>query len=38
VLDQIPAAALGLVLYVVVLGVWRPRGLRRAWAYVRALQ
>jgi hypothetical protein len=38
VLDQIPAAALGLALYVVVLAAWRPPGLRSAWAYVRALQ
>lgn len=32
------AAAVGLVLYVAVLGAWRPPGLRHAWAYVRALQ
>jgi O-antigen/teichoic acid export membrane protein len=38
VLDRIPAAAAGLALYVVVLAVWRPIGLRRAWAYLRALQ
>jgi O-antigen/teichoic acid export membrane protein len=38
VLDPLPAAVLGIVAYVAVLGVWRPRGLRDAWAYVRALQ
>jgi len=32
------SAATGLVLYGVVLAVWRPAGLRDAWAYVRALQ
>jgi hypothetical protein len=32
------AAAVGVVLYAVVLGVWRPSGLRHAWSYVRALQ
>jgi hypothetical protein len=37
VLDGVAAAALGLALYVAVLLAWRPRGLRDAWAYVRAL-
>lgn len=32
------AAAAGLVLYVGALALWRPPGLRHAWAYVRALQ
>ncbi len=38
VLGPVAAAAAGLVLYVVVLAAWRPPGLRRAWAYTRALQ
>jgi hypothetical protein len=33
----LPAAALGLVLYAAVLGVWRPAGLRHSWAYLRQL-
>jgi hypothetical protein len=37
VLAGVPAAALGLVLYSVVMVVWRPPGLRAAWTYVRAL-
>jgi len=37
VLTGVPAAALGLVLYSVAMLVWRPPGLRAAWAYVRAL-
>lgn len=37
VLDAVPAAVVGLVLYSVVMAVWRPPGLRAAWAYVRAL-
>lgn len=32
------AAVLGLVAYAAVLALWRPPGLRQAWAYVRALQ
>jgi hypothetical protein len=32
------AAAAGLVAYGVVLALWRPAGLRQAWAYVRTLQ
>jgi len=27
-----------LIAYAAVLGLWRPAGLRHAWAYVRALQ
>jgi hypothetical protein len=38
VLGPFAAAAAGLVLYTVVVAVWRPAGLRDAWAYVRALQ
>ncbi len=37
VLDGVAAATLGLVAYTAVLLAWRPRGLRDAWAYVRAL-
>jgi O-antigen/teichoic acid export membrane protein len=37
-LGPIAAALLGLVLYIVVLALWRPAGLRHAWAYVRTLQ
>jgi hypothetical protein len=37
-LPAVAAAAAGLVLYVAVLALWRPPGLRQAWAYVRALQ
>lgn len=33
----IPAAAAGLALYALLLAALRPRGLREAWAYVRAL-
>jgi hypothetical protein len=36
-LPPIPAAALGLVAYAALLVVLRPRGLARAWSYVRAL-
>jgi hypothetical protein len=32
------AAVAGLVAYAAVLALWRPPGLRQAWAYVRALQ
>ena len=38
VLGPIPAALVGLVLYVGVLVAWRPRGLRLAWTYLRTLQ
>jgi hypothetical protein len=37
VLGGFPGAALGLVVYAVLILAWRPRGLREAWAYVRAL-
>jgi len=37
VLGGFPAAAAGLALYALLLAVWRPRGLREAWSYVRAL-
>jgi O-antigen/teichoic acid export membrane protein len=37
VLSSIPAAAVGLVLYLGALAVLRPRGLVDAWRYVRAL-
>jgi hypothetical protein len=36
-LPAIPAAALGLAAYAALLVVLRPRGLVRAWSYVRAL-
>jgi hypothetical protein len=37
VLGGIPAAAAGLAVYAALLAALRPRGLRDAWAYVRAL-
>ena len=37
VLEPIPAAAVGLCVYAVLLAVLRPPGLQRAWSYVRAL-
>lgn len=37
VLGGIPAAVIGVVVYAVLIVAWRPRGLRDAWAYVRAL-
>lgn len=37
VLDPVPAAAAGLAAYVLLLAALRPRGLREAWGYVRAL-
>jgi hypothetical protein len=36
-LGDVPAAAAGLALYAAVLAAVRPRGLREAWSYVRAL-
>ncbi len=36
-LAAIPAAVLGLAAYTLVLWLWRPAGLRAAWAYARAL-
>jgi len=37
VLDGLPAAAVGLAVYGVLLAVARPRGLAAAWAYIRGL-
>lgn len=37
-LGPVATALAGVVLYTAVLGVWRPAGLRHAWAYVRTLQ
>ncbi len=37
-LGAIPAASIGLAAYVLLLGAWRPPGLRAAWAYTRALR
>jgi hypothetical protein len=37
VLPPAPAAVLGLVLYAVLVATLRPRGLRAAWSYMRAL-
>jgi hypothetical protein len=36
-LDGVAAAVVGLAVYTAALVAWRPRGLRDAWAYVRAL-
>jgi hypothetical protein len=36
-LGDVPAAVLGLALYAALLAALRPRGLREAWSYVRAL-
>jgi len=38
VVGPVAAAAAGVVLYAAVLAIWRPAGLRHAWAYVRTLQ
>jgi hypothetical protein len=38
VVGPLAASAAGVVLYVAALAVWRPSGLRHAWAYVRTLQ
>jgi hypothetical protein len=38
VVGPVPAAVIGLVLYSAVLALWRPAGLRQAWAYLRTLQ
>ena len=38
VIGPVPAAAVGLVLYSAGLAIWRPVGLRHAWAYLRTLQ
>lgn len=37
VIDGIPGALVGLALYMLLLAAARPRGLREAWSYVRAL-
>ncbi len=37
VLGGIPAALVGVAVYALLIAVWRPRGLRHAWAYMRAL-
>lgn len=37
-LGAVAAAVVGVVLYAAVLGLWRPPGLRQAWAYVHGLQ
>jgi hypothetical protein len=38
VVSALPAAVIGFVAYAVVLGVWRPSGLRASWVYLRGLQ
>ncbi len=38
VLGPVAASAAGLLLYIATLGLWRPSGLRHAWAYLRTLQ
>jgi len=38
VIGPIPAAVVGLVVYAAVVVLWRPLGLRHAWAYVHGLQ
>jgi hypothetical protein len=38
VVGPVAAAAVGLIAYFAVLGLWRPRGLRHAWAYMRTLE
>jgi hypothetical protein len=38
IVGDVPAALIGLIAYGAVLAVWRPAGLRQAWAYVRTLQ
>jgi hypothetical protein len=37
VVSDAPAAVSGLVVYVILLGLLRPRGLRESWSYMRAL-
>lgn len=37
VLGPLPAAALGLIVYVALLALWRPPGLRASWLYLRQL-
>jgi hypothetical protein len=38
VVGHVPAALIGVLAYGAVLAIWRPAGLRQAWAYVRTLQ
>jgi hypothetical protein len=38
VLGPVPAAVAGIALYAAALAVWRPAGLRQAWAYLHSLQ
>ena len=38
VAGPLPAAVAGLVLYTAAFALWRPAGLRHAWAYVRSLE
>jgi hypothetical protein len=38
VVGPIAAAAVGVVVYAAVLALWRPAGLRHAWAYVHTLE
>ena len=38
VVGPVAAAVVGLIAYFAVLGLWRPRGLRQAWAYMRTLE
>jgi hypothetical protein len=38
VVGPVASALVGLVLYALALTLWRPAGLRHAWAYLRTLQ
>jgi hypothetical protein len=38
ILDAVPAALVGLGLYLTALLAWRPAGLRAAWTYARTLR
>jgi hypothetical protein len=38
ILDAVPAALVGLALYLTALLAWRPAGLRAAWTYARTLR
>jgi hypothetical protein len=37
-LATVPAAIVGLALYALLMGAWRPRGLTESWGYLRALR
>ena len=37
-LGSVAAALVGLVVYVVLVALWRPAGLTRSWSYLRALR